>query len=120
MKKILLVEDQADNREIYSIILEHAGYELLTAEDGVAGVAAARDWQPDLILMDISLPELDGISAVQQLRADPVTSTICIVALTAHVLGDHRDRALEAGVNGYLTKPITPNEVLAEVRRLLD
>lgn len=119
-KKVLLVEDHADNRAIYSIILEHGGFQIRTAEDGAEGVAAAREWMPDLILMDISLPGMDGISAARELKADPQTQNICIVALTALVFKEDRARADDAGFDGYLTKPIEPKQVLAEVRRLLD
>src|SRR3954464_8817353 len=89
---ILLVEDNEDNRIIYSTVLRHLGYEVVEAEDGVQAVALARSLQPDLILMDISIPELDGWEATRILRRDVATSAIPIIALTAHALPDDRAR----------------------------
>ena len=114
---VLLVEDNEDNRIIYSTVLRHLGYEVVEAIDGVQAVALARSLRPDLILMDISIPEMDGWEATKILRRDPVTRDIPIIALTAHALADDRERAHLVGFTSYLAKPIEPRAVVAEVRR---
>jgi CheY-like chemotaxis protein len=114
---LLLVEDNEDNRIIYSTVLRHLGYRVVEALDGVQAIALARSELPDLILMDISLPEVDGWEATRVLRADPTTRGIPIVALTAHALADDRERATAVGFTSYLAKPVEPRAVVAEVRR---
>ena len=114
---ILLVEDNEDNRNIYTTILRHVGYDVIEAWDGVQAIALARSAQPDLILMDISIPEIDGWEATRILRKDPATSTIPIIALTAHALQDDREKAIQMGFTSYLAKPVEPRAVVAEVRR---
>ena len=118
-QRVLLVEDNEDNRTIYSTVLRYLGYEVIEAEDGLRAVALARSELPDLILMDISIPGMDGWEATRVLREDPATRAIPIVALTAHALADDRKRATEVGFSSYLAKPIEPNAVVAEVRRWL-
>lgn len=113
------MEDNEDNRIIYSTVLRHTGYEVVEALDGVQAVALARSVHPDLILMDISLPEIDGWEATKILRQDPLTRDIPIIALTAHALADDRERANAMGFSSYLAKPIEPRAVVAEVRRWL-
>jgi two-component system, cell cycle response regulator DivK len=117
--RLLLVEDNEDNRTIYSTLLRHLGYDVIEAQNGVQAIELARSERPDLILMDISIPEMDGWEATRILRGDPVTKDIPIVALTAHALEDDRERAAEVGFSSYLAKPIEPRAVLAEVRRLI-
>ena len=114
---LLLVEDNEDNRIIYSTVLRHTGYEVIEALDGVQAVELARSRHPDLILMDISIPEIDGWEATKILRQDPATRDIPIIALTAHALADDRERATAVGFTAYLAKPIEPRAVVAEVRR---
>ncbi len=114
---LLLVEDNEDNRIIYSTVLRHLGYEVVEALDGVQAVSLARSLRPDLILMDISIPQLDGWEATRILRMDPITRDIPIVALTAHAMADDRERAAAVGFTAYLAKPIEPRAVVAEVRR---
>jgi two-component system, cell cycle response regulator DivK len=116
-QRVLLVEDNEDNRTIYSTILRHLGFEVIEAQDGIQAVALARSEHPDLILMDISIPGIDGWEATRILRQDPSTHGIPIIALTAHALADDRKRATEAGFTSYLAKPIEPHAVVAEVRR---
>jgi two-component system cell cycle response regulator DivK len=111
------VEDNEDNRIIYSTVLRHLGYLVIEAQDGLQAVDLARSAQPDLILMDISIPRLDGWEATRILRRDPATRAIPIIALTAHALSDDRERAAEVGFTSYLAKPIEPRAVVAEVRR---
>ncbi len=118
-KTVLLVEDNEDNRIIYSTVLRHVGYDVVEAEDGVQAIALARSAKPDLILMDISIPELDGWEATRILRADPATKRTPIIALTAHALPDDRERAAQVGFTAYLAKPVEPRAVVAEVKRWL-
>ena len=118
-KRILLVEDHEDNRNIYRTILEHYGYVVLIASDGRMGMRLAREEAPDLILMDLSIPFVDGWEATRVLKADEATRAIPIIALSAHAQQEDRERAAEAGCDGYLAKPVEPRAVLAEVRRFL-
>lgn len=119
MATILLVEDNADNRDIYRTVLEHFGYEVLEAHDGEVGIRIARERHLDLILMDISIPKIDGWEATRILKSDPRTSSIPIIALTAHALNSDRERAEEIGCDGYLAKPVEPRRVLEEVQQHL-
>ena|ERR1043165_2734854 len=116
---ILLVEDNEDNQEIYRIILAHHGFRVLQAFDGGRGVEMARVHGPDLILMDLTMPVVDGLEATRVLKADPATSAIPIVALTAHTANEDRAAAEAAGCDAFLTKPVEPQRVAAEVRRIL-
>jgi two-component system cell cycle response regulator DivK len=96
-------------------ILCSAGYEVVEAVDGTSGITAAHEQNPDLILMDVNLPDIDGLEATRQLKADPQVSAIPILALTANAMHGDRERCLEAGCNGYIPKPITKNELLNTV-----
>jgi two-component system cell cycle response regulator DivK len=120
MATILLVEDNADNRDIYRTVLEHFGYEVVEAIDGEMGIRLAQERRPDLILMDISVPKIDGWEATRILKADSDTSHIPIVALTAHALTSDQERAREIGCDGYLAKPVEPRRVVEEVQRHLE
>jgi CheY-like chemotaxis protein len=116
---VLLVEDNDDNRVIMQVWLEHAGYRVLLAEDGMTSVTLAREEMPDVILMDVALPGIDGWDAAARLKTHPTTRSIPIIALTALALpGDHR-RAAELSMDGYLTKPVALSRVLEEVERVL-
>jgi two-component system, cell cycle response regulator DivK len=116
-KTVLLVEDNEDNRIIYATALRYAGYSVLEAITGTQGVQQARDGAPDLILMDISVPELDGWEATAILKADSLTRHIPIIAVTANALPDDAERSRKAGCDGYLAKPISPAALLTEVDR---
>ncbi|CAN5737540.1 response regulator [soil metagenome] len=116
---ILLVEDNEDNQTVYRTILEHYGYEVLAAYDGESGVQLARERKPDLILMDISIPLLNGWDATRLLKGDAETSDIRIIALTAHALAADRVMAEEVGCDGYLAKPVEPRRVVEEVQKFL-
>lgn len=118
-KRILLVEDNVDNQFIYSAMLRYAGYEVIVAVDGTQGLELGRTHSPDLVLMDISIPGMDGLEVTRRLKADEATRATPILALTAHALPSDRVRALEAGCDGYLAKPIDPPRVLAEVQRVI-
>jgi CheY-like chemotaxis protein len=119
-QRILLAEDNEDNRTIYRTILEHSGYTVVEAQDGEAAVRLAAEERPDLILLDISMPLLDGWEAARQIRELPDVPRVPIVALTAHALQQDRARAIAEGFDSYLAKPVEPRRVVEEVRRLLD
>ena len=119
MSKILVVEDNELNRDMLSRRLQRRGYEVVIAVDGQEGVALARSEAPHLILMDMSLPVLDGWEATRRLKAAPATKSIPIIALTAHVMSGDRDQALEAGCNDYDAKPIDMPRLLAKIEACL-
>jgi two-component system cell cycle response regulator DivK len=116
---ILLVEDNLHNRKIFQGVLSHAGFRVVEAEDGGKALAAVQGERPDLILMDLSIPVVDGWECTRRLKADPVTRGIPIIALTAHAMRGDEERARAAGCDGYLSKPISPKRVVEEVRRTL-
>lgn len=116
---ILLVEDHEDNRNIYRTILEHYGFRVLIAVDGREGIRLANQEQPDLILLDIDIPVVDGLEVARRLKNDSCTAAIPIVALTAYSQSEDRERAEEAGFDGYLAKPVAPSSVVEEVRKFL-
>lgn len=113
MAKILLVEDDELNRDMLSRRLMRRDYEVVIAEDGEQGVAMASGEKPDLILMDLSLPVMDGWESTRRLKADPLTKSIPVIALTAHAMPGDREKSLEAGCDDFETKPV-------EFQRLLD
>ncbi len=119
MPRILLVEDNEMNRDMLSRRLLRKGFEVEMAVDGRIGVEMGRAGKYDLILMDMSLPEIDGWEATRQLRALPETKTVPIIALTAHAMAGDRDKALEAGCNDYDTKPIELERLLGKMAALL-
>ena len=119
MPKILLVEDNEMNRDMLSRRLVRKGYEVVIAVDGGEGVTMAHSEMPHLILMDMSLPVLDGWEATRRLKAAPETSAIPIIALTAHAMATDREKALEAGCNDYDTKPIELPRLLGKIEALL-
>jgi CheY-like chemotaxis protein len=119
MPKILLVEDNEMNRDMLSRRLVRARYEVIIAEDGARGVAMATSDRPDLILMDMSLPVIDGWEATRRIKATPELRKIPIIALTAHAMATDRDKALEAGCDDYDTKPIELQRLLGKIQTLL-
>jgi len=119
MPKILLVEDNEDNRDMLSRRLIRKGYEVSLAVDGSAGVSQAVLERPDLILMDMSLPVLDGWEATRRIKADPATQAIPVIALTAHAMSDDRDKAYAAGCDDYDTKPVDLPRLLEKIESLL-
>jgi two-component system, cell cycle response regulator DivK len=116
-RPILLVEDDEDSRTLYRLALEFFGYRVLEAVDGADGVRAARGELPGLVIMDLSLPRMDGWDALRELRADPATAGVPALALSGHVT--EHDRARAAGFDLFLPKPVPPSEVLDHVRRLI-
>ncbi len=119
MAKILLVEDNEMNRDMLSRRLTRKGFEVVLALDGQQAVEAATAQKPDLILMDMSLPVIDGWEATRQIKAGEGTSTIPVIALTAHAMADDRDKALAAGCDDYDTKPVDLPRLLDKINGLL-
>jgi CheY-like chemotaxis protein len=119
MSKILLVEDNEMNRDMLSRRLKRKGYDVVSANDGARGITMAQSETPDLILMDISLPIMDGLQATRQLKAAPDTQGIPIIALTAHAMAGDREKCLEAGCNDYATKPVEFPQLLAKIESFL-
>jgi len=119
MPRILLVEDNEMNRDMLSRRLERKGYQVVLAVDGQGGVEAALAQAPDLVLMDMSLPVLDGWEATRRIKAAPATRHIPVIALTAHAMSSDRARALEAGCDDYDTKPVELPRLLAKIEALL-
>jgi CheY-like chemotaxis protein len=119
MAKILLVEDNEMNRDMLSRRLLRKGFEVVMAEDGAVGVARAFSEAPAVILMDMSLPVIDGWEATRRLKADPATAHIPVIALTAHAMSEDRDKAMAAGCDDYDTKPIDLERLLGKIAGLL-
>lgn len=120
MIRVLYVEDNDDNAFMLSSRLKKRGFAVSIAVDGEKGVAAARRDRPDIIVMDLHLPVLDGFEATRQLKADPVTRAIPVVALSAHAMAQHRDQALAAGCDDYDIKPVDLDRLVGKLNRLLD
>ncbi len=118
MAKILLVEDNEMNRDMLSRRLMRKGYEVVVGEDGERGVSMAASESPDLILMDMSLPVIDGWEATRQINASPETAAITIIALTAHAMARDREKTLSAGCDDYDTKPVEMPRLLDKIERL--
>jgi CheY-like chemotaxis protein len=119
MPKLLLVEDNEMNRDMLSRRLQRRGFQVVMAMDGAQGVAMATSERPDLILMDMSLPVIDGWEATRQIKANPSTTQIPVIAITSHAMADDRRRALEAGCDDYDTKPVELDRLLTKIEALL-
>jgi CheY-like chemotaxis protein len=117
--KVLIVEDNEMNRDMLSRRLQRKGYDIEIAEDGQAGVNAAIAGKPDIVLMDMSLPIMDGWEATRQLKANPDTQSIPVIALTAHAMAGDRQKALDAGCDDYDTKPVNLKSLLEKMETLL-
>lgn len=118
-KTILHIEDNASNRKIVRDLLSRASYRLIEAIDGELGVVMAIQQLPDLILMDLQMPKMSGLEATRQLRANPKTANIPIIAVTSFALSGDDQKALEAGANAYLAKPYSPRKLLSLIREFL-
>lgn len=116
---ILIVEDFDDAREMYREYLDFSGFQVETARDGHEAIEKAREIDPDLILMDLSLPVIDGWEATRRLKADPRTAHLVIVALSAHALAAEGDRAREAGCDGFIAKPCLPSDLVGQMTAFL-
>lgn len=120
MTRILLIEDNEMNRDMLSRRLGRRGYEVVTASDGREGVEMAASQTPDIILMDLSLPEIDGLKATRIIKADSLTAGIPVIALTAHALESDRDRALGSGCDDYDTKPVVFDRLISKIENCLN
>jgi len=119
MKRILVVEDNETNLYLIRFMLEKSGYEVIEAREGAAGVELAIKEKPDLIIMDIQLPGIDGLEATKRIRASEADGDIPIIALTSFAMAGDRERALAAGCTGYIEKPINPETFIAEIEKYL-
>jgi two-component system cell cycle response regulator DivK len=119
-KRILVVEDTENNRRILNDLLTNAGFEVIEANDGEKGVAIAAERQPDLILMDIQLPIVDGYEATRRIKSNPALRNIPIIAVTSYALSGDEAKARAAGCEGYIAKPFSPRVILAKVREFLN
>ena len=119
MTKILVVEDQEDDRQILRDLLASADYEMVEAENGQEALTAVVEHKPDLILMDIQLPIMDGYEATRRIKADPATKSIPIIVVTSYALSGDEGKAREAGCDAYVTKPYSPRQLLAKIREYL-
>jgi two-component system cell cycle response regulator DivK len=119
MTTIAIVEDNASNMKLIRGVLERAGYQTLTAEDADSGIPLIREQLPDLVLMDIHMPGIDGLEATRLLKLDPVTRHIPVIAVTARAMDGDRESILAAGCDGYTAKPIRYKEMLAMIERVL-
>jgi two-component system, cell cycle response regulator DivK len=119
MPRLLIVDDEQDNIDLLIRRLSWRGYEITGTLSAADGIAAAQAQKPDLILMDLKMPGMDGFEAIRRLKADDATRTIPIIALTAHAMQEDMHRALEAGADGYETKPLSINQLLEKMQTLL-
>jgi two-component system, cell cycle response regulator DivK len=119
-KRILIVEDTEDNRQIMRDLLSNAGFDIIEAHDGQAAIAAASKHVPDLILMDIQLPVLNGYEAIRRIKADVGLRSIPIIAVTSYALSGDKESARAAGCDRYVAKPFSPRQLLATIRELLE
>ena len=118
-KRILVVEDQEDNRQILRDLLGSAGYQMTEAWDGETGVSAAKEQHPDLILMDIQLPIMDGYTVTRRIKANPALRSIPIIAVTSHALDGEEQIARSAGCDDYVPEPYSPRQLLAKIRQYM-
>jgi two-component system, cell cycle response regulator DivK len=118
-KRILVVEDQPDNRQIIRDMLADTGYEIVEAENGEEALAAIAKQRPDLILMDIQLPVMDGYAATRRIKTDPALKSIPVIAVTSYALSGEEKKAREAGCDDYVPKPYSPRQLLAKIRQYL-
>ncbi len=118
-QKILVIEDTEDNRQILRDLLGMAGYDMIEAHDGAEGVVKAAEHRPDLILMDIQMPVMDGYEATRRIKANPDLKAIPVIAVTSYALSGDEAKTREAGCDGYIAKPYSPRQMLAKVREIL-
>ncbi|MES9846532.1 MAG: response regulator [Candidatus Sedimenticola sp. PURPLELP] len=118
-KRALVIEDNDNNMELISFILSASGYEVLKAENGLAGVLLARDQLPDFILLDIQLPDISGDDVIARIRADEKTKVIPVIAMTSYSMTGDRERLLQAGCDGYIEKPINPSRVVEQIESVI-
>ena len=118
--RILVIEDNEDNLSLMRLLLERANYEVLSAVDGFSGLELAQAERPDLILLDLAMPEIDGWAVARRLKGDIITRSIPIIAVTAHALPKDRERAFDAGCDAFIVKPFSVSKLIGEIEKLLD
>jgi two-component system cell cycle response regulator DivK len=118
--RILVIEDNEDNLSLIRLLLERANYEVIPAGDGFTGLNLARSEHPDLILLDLAMPEMDGWEVAHKLKSDMITKSIPVIAVTAHALPRDRERAMEAGCDAFIVKPFSVAKLIGEIETLLD
>lgn len=119
MKTVLIIEDDDNNMELISFILESNGYQYIKAHTGQKGVDLAIEHLPDFIILDIQLPDINGLEVLKKIRASKADGHIPIIAMTSHALSGDREKLLSAGCNGYIEKPIDPNKILQQIQKIL-
>ena len=117
--KVLVIDDNERNRYLARFLLEQRGHEVLEAEDGEQGLARVASDLPDVVIMDLGLPGIDGLEATRRLRANPATASLPVIACTAHSMVDDEQTALDAGCNGYISKPIDPARFVDQIEAIL-
>jgi len=118
--RILVIEDNEDNLSLMRLLLERANYEVLSAVDGFSGLELAQAERPDLILLDLAMPEIDGWAVARKLKGDIITRSIPIIAVTAHALPKDRELAFDAGCDAFIVKPFSVSKLIGEIEKLLD
>lgn len=118
MKKVLVIEDNADNMKLITFILEKNGYSTIRAENGTTGIELALKEKPDFVLLDIQLPDMDGLEVLKAVRKSEIDGGIPVIAITSYAMSGDRERLIEAGCNGYLEKPIDPVTVMSQIREI--
>jgi CheY-like chemotaxis protein len=118
--RILIIEDNEDNLSLMRLLLERADYEVIAAVDGFTGLDLANTEQPDLILLDLAMPEINGWEVAQRLKSDIITQSIPVIAVTAHALPRDRERAMEAGCDAFIVKPFSVAKLIGEIENLID
>jgi len=118
MKKVLVIEDNADNMKLITFILEKNGYSTIRAENGTTGIELALKEKPDFVLIDIQLPDMDGLEVLKAIRESEIDGGISVIAITSYAMSGDRERLIEAGCNGYLEKPIDPVTVMSQIREI--
>lgn len=120
MSKALLVEDNANNRYLFTLLLQHAGFSVVTAQDGVSGLEIARSERPDVILLDIQMPEMDGYDVAVRLKEDPQLLSIPLIGVSSFAMPGDREKAMNSGFAGYIEKPVDPDRFASTVFSLLE
>ncbi len=119
MKTVLVVEDNMDNMELITVILERNGYKVLTAETGHQGIDIATEEQLDFIILDIQLPDMDGMKVIRMIRSLKINEDIPIIAMTSYAMSGDRQKVMSAGFNGYIEKPIEPENVISQIKEVI-
>lgn len=119
MKTALVIEDNADNMELITVILEKSGYKVIKAETGQQGFEMAMETSPDFIILDIQLPDMDGLEVLQMIRNSKINGDIPVIAMTSFAMAGDREKVIAAGCNGYIEKPIDPEKVINQIREII-